>query len=159
MVKMKKNINNVVLYIVTMLVVLVGDQLSKIVVAINMTMGASVEIIDNFFYFTYAQNKGAAWSMFEGHVEFFIIFALVALVGLVYYFIKTDSKEHLTRFGIILIISGLLGNVFDRIVLGYVRDFIDFIVFGYDFPIFNIADIAIVIGVGLMMIEVFMEEE
>ncbi len=156
---MKKNINSLILYVATLMVVLIGDQLSKIVISSNMSLGASVKIIDNFFYFTYAKNEGAAWSMFEGHVGFFIAFAFVALIALSYYFIKTDVKQRLTRFGLILVIGGLFGNVIDRIFFGYVRDFIDFIIFGYDFPIFNIADMAIVIGVGLMMIEIFMEDE
>ncbi len=148
----------IILYIVTFLVVVLGDQLSKILVSSSMILGQSVTIIDNFFYYTYSHNKGAAWGMFPGHVEFFILIALIALAAMAYYFYKTKDYEVLTRFGIVLTFSGAVGNIIDRISLGYVRDFIDFIILGYDFPVFNIADMAIVIGVGLIIVEIIFEE-
>ena len=72
---------------------------------------------------------------------------------LIYYFIKSDKSQVLLRFGIVLIFSGMLGNLYDRVVFHYVRDFLDFFVFGYDFPIFNIADMGVVIGVLLIILD------
>lgn len=70
-----------------------------------------------------------------------------------YYFNKTTKAQRLTRYGIVLTFAGLVGNLTDRLYLGYVRDFIDFIIFGYDFPIFNIADMGVVIGVLLIILD------
>lgn len=64
----------------------------------------------------------------------------------------------MTRFGLVLTFAGMIGNLIDRMVLGYVRDFIDVIIFNYNFPIFNIADMAVVIGVALIIIEIIFEE-
>ncbi len=88
----------------------------------------------------------------------FIIIAIVAVILLAALFKRTQPEEILTRFGVVLITSGAIGNVIDRIVYGYVRDFIDFVIFGYDFPIFNIADIAICVGIFLVILESVVEE-
>lgn len=95
---------------------------------------------------------------FEGKLNFFYIISFIATIGIVYYFFESQSYQKFLRFGLVLVFSGMIGNLIDRITLGYVRDFIDFIIFGYDFPIFNVADMAIVIGVGLIILEVAIEE-
>lgn len=149
---------NIILYIVTFLVVVIGDQLSKMLVSSAMKLGQSETIIENFFYYTYSHNQGAAWGILSGHVSLFILIAVIALAGMIYYFSRTTEKEKLTRYGIVLTFAGAVGNIIDRVVLGYVRDFIDFVIFGYDFPVFNIADMAVVIGVGLIIVEIIFEE-
>lgn len=149
---------NIILYIVTFLVVVIGDQLSKMLVSSAMILGQSQTIIENFFYYTYSHNQGAAWGILSGHVSLFIVVAVVALGGMIYYFSKTSAKDKLTRYGIVLTFAGAVGNIIDRVALGYVRDFLDFVIFGYDFPVFNIADMAVVIGVGLIIIEIIFEE-
>ena len=123
-----------------------------------MQLGQSQEIIDNFFYFTYAHNTGVAWGMLAGHLWLFIIVALISAVLMIIFFKRTREEEILTRFGLVLTFAGMIGNLADRIVLGYVRDFIDVIIFNYNFPIFNIADVAVVIGVALIIIEIIFEE-
>lgn len=123
-----------------------------------MQLGQSQEIIDNFFYFTYAHNTGVAWGMLAGHLWLFIIVALISAVLMIIFFKRTRKEEILTRFGLVLTFAGMIGNLADRIVLGYVRDFIDVIIFNYNFPIFNIADVAVVIGVALIIIEIIFEE-
>ena len=144
-----KNISkkNWVLYIVTFLVVVIGDQLTKILVSSSMMLGQSQAIIDNFFYYTYSHNQGAAWGMLSGHISLFVVVSLAAAIFMFYYFSKTTKAQRLTRYGIVLTFAGLV-----------VRDFIDFIIFGYDFPIFNIADMAVVIGVGLIILEIIFED-
>ena len=84
-----KNISkkNWVLYIVTFLVVVIGDQLTKILVSSSMMLGQSQAIIDNFFYYTYSHNQGAAWGMLSGHISLFVVVSLVAAIFMFYYFI------------------------------------------------------------------------
>lgn len=149
---------NMVLYGITLAVVLIGDQLSKIIVSSSMRLSSSHTIIDNFFYFTYAHNEGAAWGMLEGKISLFLLVSVVAAIGMIYYFTKTTKEEVLTRFGLVLAFAGAIGNLIDRVCFGYVRDFIDFIILGYNFPIFNIADMALVIGIGLIILEILLGE-
>lgn len=161
MIKMKKlnlTYKSIVLYAVALIVIIGGDQLTKVIVDQTLELGGSYSIIENFFYFTYYHNSGAAWGIFQGHMNLFFMVSLVATIGIVYYFFQTESYHKLTRFGLVVLFSGMVGNLIDRVAFGYVRDFIDFIIFGYNFPIFNIADMAITIGVGLILLEIGIEE-
>ncbi|WP_455682113.1 signal peptidase II [Thomasclavelia sp.] len=146
------------LYLITLIVLIGGDQFTKHLVSSSMQLGQSQEIIDNLFYFTYAHNTGVAWGMLAGHLWLFIIVALVSAVLMIVFFKRTRKEEVLTRFGLVLTFAGMIGNLIDRMVLGYVRDFIDVIILNYNFPIFNIADMAVVIGVALIIIEIIFEE-
>ena len=141
------------LYLITFIIVLGGDLVTKLVVNESMQLGQSYQVIKNFFYFTYIHNTGAAWGMLSGHFFMFYAISIIAGIMLIYYFIKSDKSQVLLRFGIVLIFSGMLGNLYDRVVFHYVRDFLDFFVFGYDFPIFNIADMGVVIGVLLIILD------
>ncbi len=149
---------NKLLYLITLIVIIGGDQFTKHLVSSSMQLGQSQEIIDNFFYFTYAHNTGVAWGMLAGHLWLFIIVALVSAVLMIVFFMRTRSDEVLTRFGLVLTFAGMAGNLIDRMVFGYVRDFIDVVIFNYNFPIFNVADMAVVIGVALIIIEIVFEE-
>ena len=149
---------NKLLYLITLIVLIGCDQFTKHLISSSMQLGQSQEIIDNFFYFTYAHNTGVAWGMLAGHLWLFIIVALISAVLMIIFFKRTRKEEILTRFGLVLTFAGMIGNLADRIVLGYVRDFIDVIIFNYNFPIFNIADVAVVIGVALIIIEIIFEE-
>lgn len=148
----------IIFYLLTFLVIVVGDQMTKVIVDHTLSYGASYSIIDNFFYFTYSHNTGAAWGILSGKISLFLIVSLIAIVGIVYYFMQSASYQKLTRFGLVLVFGGLVGNLIDRLLFGYVRDFIDFIIFGYNFPIFNVADMAITIGMFLIILEVGLEE-
>lgn len=149
---------NKLLYLITLIVITGGDQFTKHLVSSSMQLGQSQEIINNFFYFTYAHNTGVAWGMLAGHLWLFIIVALVSAVLMIVFFMKTRRNEVLTRFGLVLTFAGMAGNLIDRVVYGYVRDFIDVVIFNYNFPIFNVADMAVVIGVILIIIEIVFEE-
>ena len=149
---------NKLLYLITLIVLIGGDQFTKHLVSSSMQLGQSQEIIDNLFYFTYAHNTGVAWGMLAGHLWLFIVVALVSAVLMIVFFKRTRKEEILTRFGLVLTFAGMIGNLIDRMVLEYVRDFIDVIIFNYNFPIFNIADMAVVIGVALIIIEIIFEE-
>lgn len=155
---MMKKMRKILLYVTTFLVVVLGDQLTKIIVDHNLQLWGTYKIIDDFFYFTYSQNKGGAWGILEGHMILFYLSAVLATIGIYYFYKDTKPYQKLTRFGLVLVFSGMIGNLIDRVFFGYVRDFIDFVIFGYDFPIFNVADIAITIGMGLVILEVAIEE-
>lgn len=156
--KIKLTYQTLILYLVAFLVIVIGDQVTKIIVDHTLSLGGSYAIIDNFFYFTYAHNTGAAWGMLAGKISLFLIVSVVAAIGIIYYFMKSESYQKLTRFGLVLVFGGLIGNLIDRLAFGYVRDFIDFIIFGYNFPIFNVADMAITIGMALVILEIGIEE-
>lgn len=132
-------------------VILILDQASKIICDMFCHLNKPIEVIGNFFNITYVHNDGAAWSMFAGKRIVLILIGLIALY-ILNSFIKEfkESKRNIIAFG--LLFGGVLGNLLDRIFLGYVRDFLDFKIFGYDYPIFNIGDIGIFIGVLLLII-------
>ncbi|MGI6509449.1 MAG: signal peptidase II [Erysipelotrichaceae bacterium] len=142
-----------------MLLVLV-DQSSKIVMkAISKIHPESFTVIKDFFYITYAENTGAAFSILRGQRWFFVTMALIVSVLIIYYIIKHKPKT-LEKISLQLILAGAIGNVIDRVVYGYVIDFLDFYIFGYDFPVFNIADSCITIGAILLIItELFIEDK
>ena len=141
------------------IVMLILDQITKLL-AYHLLPGqnTAVEVIKGFFYFTYTQNLGGAWSMFEGQTWLFILSAFIAIGILVYLFIQSKPQDLFIRFGLIRVASGAIGNCLERLMYGYVRDFLDFILLGYDFPIFNIADVCIVIGILFILLDTFKEE-
>ena len=77
------------------------------------------------------------------------------LIGMLYFYRTTDHRDRLTRIGVVLMMAGTLGNFIDRLIFQYVRDFLDFIIFGYDFPVFNVADISLCVGVGSLFYQWF----
>lgn len=142
---MKKNI----LFLSSGLVVV--DQLIKLLVINTMYLYQNIKIIPNFLYITYVENDGGAFSILSGERWFFIIMAVVTL-GLLFKFVLEDTK--ISKFDTVcysLVTSGIVGNLIDRLFHGKVIDYIDFHIFGYDAPVFNFADVCIVIG-ALMII-------
>ncbi len=154
---MKNKIN--ILAIITIVVGIILDQFTKYLVDLNLNLYEAIEIIPGFFSITYYRNNGAAWSMLEGQQLFFLVITIIALIAMVYYYFKIDKKEWGQKLALAMMISGTIGNFIDRCLFQYVRDFLDFIIFGYDFPIFNIADSLLVVGVFLMAILVILEEK
>ncbi len=133
------------------------DQSTKWSIVHALSEYDSIEMIPHFFDITYVKNTGAGFSILEGaSVTFFVIFTVVVLIGILYYFIKTDDLRF--NIALSLIFSGALGNLIDRIEYGYVRDFFSFRIFGHPFPVFNVADICIVIGFGLILIFTTIDE-
>lgn len=135
-----------------------ADQITKFIANFTMMEGQNYEIIDNFFYFTYVHNDGMAWSLFRGMRWLFVICTILAIGVMFYFFCMTKKHEVLTRYGLVVVLGGTLGNLVDRIFLGYVRDFIHFYIYNYDFPIFNVADIAVVLGIGMIILEIIIQE-
>lgn len=131
------------------IIVLIIDQILKLLVQ---TFETNVSIIKNLFAISYYQNTGAAWSILEGEQLLLIIISLVMIV-IVYSMMFSFEENKLTNIAFGILFGGIIGNLIDRVLFGYVRDFIAITIFGYHFPIFNIADIDIVLGVFLLIIE------
>lgn len=128
------------------------DQIVKYLIISKCTLYKKNPVIDGFFNITYVQNRGAAWGILNNNIILLVVITVLAL-GLICSFIFKESnikKLDIVLYGMLL--GGIIGNFIDRIFRGYVIDFLDFIIFGYDFPIFNIADMLIVISVGIMII-------
>lgn len=141
---MKKRI-----YVVSLIFFLI-DLISKILILNHNNY--PLTIINNFFYINKVTNEGAAFSSFTGYQAVLILIALVVLI----YINKTIIKEINTKLGMIsisMLIGGILGNLFDRIVYNKVIDFLSFKLSNYMFPIFNLADTFICIGIILLIID------
>ncbi|CAM4219642.1 signal peptidase II [Lacicoccus alkaliphilus] len=131
------------------------DQLTKNLVVRHMDIGESIALIDGFLRLTSHRNTGAAWGMFQGQMLFFYI-VTVAVVGMLIYIYKKEAKDNLLmQLALTFLLAGAVGNFIDRILFQEVVDFVDVMIFGYDFPIFNVADSALTVGVVLMLIEFF----
>ncbi|RTX99603.1 lipoprotein signal peptidase [Staphylococcus saccharolyticus] len=134
------------------ILVIVFDQVTKWFIATSMKIGDSYEVIPNFLNITSHRNNGAAWGILSGKMGFFYIITLIILVVLIVFYIKEAKFNLFMQVAISLLFAGALGNFIDRILHGEVVDFIDTNIFGYDFPIFNIADSSLTIGVLFVII-------
>lgn len=146
-----------IIYLSTILLVI--DQISKLLVIKLLERSSSIELIKNFFYLTYTHNNGAAFSILTGQRVFLILIAIIILIILFYYLRKNKVEGKIERLAFSFIIGGALGNLIDRILRGYVIDFIDVKIFKYNFPVFNLADTFIVVGVILLLIILSIKEK
>ncbi len=148
----KKRISSAV-SILSLFLVLLIDQVSKAAISSKLSLGQSVPIIKNILHITFVKNTGAAFGIFKNSAYFFIAVSLIAVVMIGAILVKAIRKgkfldNFLCNFGLILIMSGALGNLIDRVSLRYVIDFIDVRIW----PVFNIADSSITIGTALIII-------
>lgn len=144
-------------YYLLALVLLFLDQLSKWMIVQNMDVGDSLPVIPGFFYITSLRNTGAAWSMLEGQFVFFFIVTFIVLVVVIYYMQRYGRKQPLLGTSLAFIIGGTLGNFVDRLFRGEVVDFIHVYIFSYSYPVFNLADSSLFIGVGLMILYLILD--
>ena len=138
--------------IILSIILTITDQLSKFIVIKALNVNHSVEVIKNFFYLTYTHNKGAAFSILTGKRIFLVLIAIFIIAAILYYLKKNTPNNSLSKIAFSFVIGGSLGNLIDRILRGYVIDFIDVKIFGYDFPIFNLADTFITIGIFILIL-------
>ncbi|MFF2886730.1 signal peptidase II [Paenibacillus sp. NPDC057967] len=140
-------------YLITV-IVLILDYVTKKIVATKMNLYDEISVIGNFFLITSHRNRGAAFGILEGQRVFFIIITVAIVSGLIWY-THTMRKTGKPRLfiGLTLVLGGAVGNFIDRVRFGEVVDFFKFNFGSYTFPIFNIADSAIVIGVGLILLD------
>lgn len=141
------------MYIFISFLIIALDQISKFLITSFIPLGREKEIIGNILSFTYIRNEGAAFGILHGARLFFILFTLVAFALASFYIFKTRPDSPLEKTALSFIAGGALGNFADRIVFGYVRDFIMTVFI--DFPIFNVADIFVCIGAFLYVIYAF----
>ena len=138
--------------------ILLIDQIVKYSIDKKILLGKLKTVIPNFFYVSKVYNDGAAWSMLAGSTIFLTIMGILALVFLLAYQSKFLANwRNMLAFG--LVYGGLLGNLLDRIIHGYVIDYLKLNFGSYNFPIFNLADIAIVSGVILIIIAILKGED
>lgn len=137
------------------LAIIVSDQITKQWVRGSFALGESRPVIDGFFDLTYVRNTGAAWGMFSDYSWALIALSIVMLILMVSFrgSFLSDTWEHRVAYG--LLIGGIVGNLFDRIRLAAVTDFLDFHVAGHHWPSFNIADSAICVGVFIYILSSF----
>ena len=143
------------IYYVIALIIIALDQITKFLVVKNMELGESLTIIDNFLYITSHRNTGAAWGILAGQMWFFYIVTIVVVIALVYYMQKMAKTHVLLGISLALMLGGAIGNFIDRVMRQEVVDFVDTIIFGYDFPIFNVADIYVTVAMFLILIYAF----
>lgn len=141
-----------VIYAVIALLVVVFDQLAKLWTITNAKLGEKIGEIPFIADFVYVKNTGAAFSLFSGKVEILGIVSVIFCVGVIAYWILKKPKHPILCTSVAMMFAGALGNAIDRITRGFVIDYID--VKFMDFPVFNIADIAITVGAVLLVIYV-----
>lgn len=126
------------------------DQWTKWFFFTNQVQFENFEVIKDFFYLTYLENRGAAFGVLQNFRWGFIVITLGALGALIWYFLR--NNHGVLRTALTFLIAGAIGNFVDRLFRGYVVDFLHFYPFGYDFPIFNVADMCVNIGVFFLII-------
>lgn len=133
------------------------DQWTKWAIVKSIPLGGTEVIIPGFFELTYIRNTGAAFSSLDGiGMWFFILLTIAAIAAMVYYFVRTDDTK--IEFALALITAGAIGNLIDRMLFGYVRDFFRFYIFGHPFAVFNVADVCITVGFILLAV-IWLSEE
>lgn len=129
-----------------------ADQFTKYYISANFVLGESREFINGFINLTYIHNRGGAWGMLYGHTYILIPLTVVIMAVCVFLYIKYGNNSRLLLWAIALVLSGGIGNMIDRVFHGgNVVDFLHFEFFP-SFPIFNVADCAIVVGAGLLIL-------
>lgn len=146
-----------IVYYALAAVILVIDQITKYVVVNNIDLYEAKEVIPGILSWMYIRNTGAAWSILEGQMWFFYIITFAVVIAVIYIMQKYAKGNWLFSLGLALILAGALGNFIDRLRLGYVVDMIrlDFM----NFPIFNVADMSLSIGVAVIILYVLLDEK
>lgn len=136
-------------------ILLIVDQLVKLLIRSKMSLMDEIVIIPHFFSLYYVENTGAAFSLFSGATVVLVVLG-IGVLAFLHLFVLSDEVMHKwKKIGLGMVIGGIVGNLVDRILYGAVIDYLSFDFFGYSFPIFNIADIGITIGFLILVIDIF----
>ena len=145
---------------VVVIVLVAADQVAKLLIMRHFKTGQSIHVVNDVLDFTYVQNRGAAFGIFSHHRWIFMVLTSLIMVGIVWLWVK-EYINHITgRISAVLIMAGGIGNMIDRVRLGYVVDFIDINPL-VSFAVFNIADCSVTIGAALLMVYIlfYMDEK
>lgn len=147
-------------YLILSLLLFLADQVTKLLIVRSIPLYESRPVIKGFFDLTHIQNRGAIFGFFNhsnsGMIRFGLLAAsLIALVFILVYFFRTSPSEKMLKLSLTLILAGATGNMADRVVKGYVVDFLDFFSGGWHFPSFNVADSCITCGAALLIFVFF----
>lgn len=142
------------MFYIIILGIIVIDQITKLIVNNSLSYGQSIPVINNIFHLTYVRNRGAGFGILQGQRELFILITILIITVLFIYRHRTERNRYLD-IAMGLIIGGALGNFIDRIRLHYVIDYLDFRIW----PVFNIADSAVVVGVGILILYLWKSED
>lgn len=148
---------NVPIWSTFIIILITLDQLTKFLIVKSLEVGESIKVISNFLYITSHRNQGAAWGILQGKMWLFYIVTIVVLVILFMFFKNEGYGRPDVQLGLSLLIAGSIGNFIDRLFRGEVVDFVDTYIFSYNFPIFNVADAALTIGVIVLIIVILFE--
>jgi len=144
----------VIAFIVTLV-----DQIIKNILISVLPVGSSISVVDDFFHITMLENTGAAFSILSSSTLFLILVSLIALCLIYLFLIKGKQLKDTEKIIYGILIGGVLGNLIDRVIHGSVIDYLDFNLFGYNFPVFNFADICIVVSIILIIILIYKGEK
>lgn len=145
------------IYYIIALLIVVLDQATKYLVVTYMVEGQTIPLIDQVFHFTSHRNMGAAFGILQNHRMLFIVITLIVVIGIVITLYRTGKSQPRVSWALSLVLGGAIGNFIDRVATGKVVDFLDVAII--NFPIFNVADMAITFGVGLMLLDLFLESK
>lgn len=133
-------------------IIIILDQITKFIIRNNLSLYQRVKIIEDYFYFTFVKNTGAAFGILKNQRLFFIIVTILFIIFLTYFYQKKFKKSLLTKSAVIFLLGGSTANLIDRIIFHYVTDFIAVDLFSfYKFPVINIADIFIFLGMLILI--------
>ena len=144
-----------IISIIFVFILLILDIISKKIISISIPLNDSIKVIPNFFSITNVNNYGIAWSMLNGYRYLIIIITIIIILAIIIYLHKNNNMLKYETISYLMIIGGSLGNLYDRIIHGYVIDFLDFNILGYNYPVFNLADSYIVIGIIILIISMW----
>jgi len=150
-------------YYLIILIILILDQISKLLIKSKFSVGESINIIKNFFNITYVKNNGAVWGFFSRNHGTLIpliitVLSLITLIIITFFFLKLRKECKYELLGLSFVLGGALGNIIDRLYQGFVVDFLEFIIIKYHWPVFNIADSFISIGVFVLLISIWKDK-
>jgi len=143
------------IYYLAALVVIILDQWTKYLVVRKMELGQSIPLIPDVFHLTSHRNLGAAFGILQNQRTLFIVITLIVVIGIIVSLVRLGNKQPRVSWALSLVLGGAIGNFIDRASTGQVVDFLDFTLI--NFPIFNVADAAITIGVAVLMLDMLLD--
>lgn len=151
------------IFSVIAIVVVITDQITKLLIERNLDLGQIITIIPNFFDIHYIRNTGAAFGLMSRlpdsfRLPFLIIVSMIAMLLIGYLFVTAKKERTGYIISLSLVFSGAIGNLIDRVFIGEVRDFVDLHIYNLHWPVFNIADSAITVGIILLTYELLVIE-